>query len=532
MSVTVTPVTVGAPVAGAPVPPVPRDLPASTVRRVPVVTVSAAGAPLASAAALALRAVRVRREASAPAACELEFADPPEDLRALAVGRDVVVGLDSATDALFTGDVVAVEHGYGPDGVHRVRVRCQDAAARLRERSTLRAFVDVSVADLVRELADAAGLRVEGDAGSVGGRRERLLTDGRSDLDLLTGITRRAGLWWQVDAGGGVLRVFGADGSGATASTERGAGLLEAAFDVTSVGVRPGRRVVGWDPVTGLVADASASAPGAAADAPGDAAVRGGFVTAGADAAEGLARALAGDDAARARSVRAVLVGDPALAPGARLQVGGVAADVAGEYLLLSAEHVVDGAGGYTTTVSSLPPAHLQARALLDAPSARPAITPGTVLRVDDPDGRGRVTVGLGAYDGLETPWLPVLALGAGEAKGLTVQPDVDDHVLVVHDPADPGRGVVLGGLRTAGGSEPSAGVSGGRAGAYALRLPGGQGVRVAADGDRVLLENAAGSRVELTDRGITVHSAGDLVLEAPGRGLRLRAARIDLERG
>ena len=152
------------------------------------------------------------------------------------------------------------------------------------------------------------------------------------------------------------------------------------------------------------------------------------------------------------------------------------------------------------------------------------------MLRIDDPDGRGRVRVALSAYDGLESEWLPVLALGAGEAKGLALQPDVGDRVVVAHDSRDPGRGVVLGGLRTTDGGEPGVGVVDGAVGVYGLRLPTGQSLRLSADGDSVVVGNQTGSRVELTEAGIVVHAEGDLVLEAPGHLMRLQADRIELE--
>ena len=47
--------------------------------------------------------------------------------------------------------------------------------------------------------------------------------------------------------------------------------------------------------------------------------------------------------------------------------------------------------------------------------------------------------------------------------KGLALQPDVGDRVVVAHDSRDPGRGVVLGGLRTTDGGEPGVGVVGRR---------------------------------------------------------------------
>ena len=47
----------------------------------------------------------------------------------------------------------SVEHAFGADGTLQITARCQDAAHRLRADSQLRVFVDVSVAELVRELA-------------------------------------------------------------------------------------------------------------------------------------------------------------------------------------------------------------------------------------------------------------------------------------------------------------------------------------------------------------------------------------------
>ena len=65
-----------------------------------------------------------------------------------------------------------------------------------------------------------------------------------------------------------------------------------------------------------------------------------------------------------------------------------------------------------------------------------------------------------------------------------------------------------------------------------ALRLPGGQVVRLSTEGDEVSMGNGAGSQVVLTEQGTQVHSVGDLVIEAPGHRIILRADAIDMERG
>lgn len=499
--------------------------------RVPGVTLRVDGAEVDAEQVALLSSLRVRREASAPAACALTFEDPADAAaleELLVLGAAVEASVEGFSDALFTGEIVSVDQAFGADGTLSVTARCHDAAHALRADSQLRVFVDVSVAELVRELASGAGLGV--DAPDEGPRLPRLVQDGRSALDLLTAVTRRAGLWWRVDPAGGTLELFDDSGAGDEATVVRGETLLQATVTATTLANRSGWRVTGWDPVTGEVATGRADAATTADDAAE--AVMGGAMTAGSPHLDALARGLAGDDSATGRSLRAVVEGDPAIQAGTTLTVEGLTPGASGSYVVLGADHVVDAFGGYTCTVTTLPPEHLRLLRRLDETPGREAsaLTLAEVLRIDDPEGRGRVRVTLSAYDGLESEWLPVLALGAGEAKGLALQPDIGDHVVVAHDARDPGRGVVLGGLRTSDSGEPGVGVVDGAVGVYGLRLPTGQSVRLSADGDNITVANKAGSRVELTENGIIVHAEGDLVLEAPGKLLRLQANRIELE--
>ena len=225
------------------------------------------------------------------------------------------------------------------DGTLQVTARCQDAAHRLRADSQLRVFVDVSVAELARELARPPGsmstprTRVRACHGSY-------RTAGQS-LDLLTSVTRRAGLWWRVDRSGGTLELFDDGGAGDDAtrsSTARRS--CEATVTASSLANRSGWRVMGWDPVTGDVAtgsaDAETAAPGASEG------VLGGAMTAGGAHLDALARGLAGDDRAAGRSLRAVIEGDPAVEPGTTLVVEGLTPDASGSFVLLGADHVID----------------------------------------------------------------------------------------------------------------------------------------------------------------------------------------------
>ncbi|MDQ0373840.1 contractile injection system protein, VgrG/Pvc8 family [Cellulomonas humilata] len=510
---------------------------------VPRVELRLGGSVLADDTARLLQTVRVRREVSSPAACSLEFVGTRDGeldsvLDGVEVGAEVVLSLDAWPDTLFHGEVVTLEHCYRSDGSATLVVRAQDRAHRWRQDSQLRVFVDVTVAGLVEEVAGEIDLGV--DAADDGPRWPQVVQDGRSTLDLVTDLCARAGLWWQVDPDGDEVRIFaageGAPDAGPAVELTRGENLLEAEVTLSAIGVHDSWRVTGWDPVTGEVADETNQTSEVDLDAVGSVAssggVRGGTSTAGADHVAAHAGALTAQDAGRSRSLRAVVRGDVHLIPGVTVTVDGVAAQAAGDYVVLTADHVIETVGGYTCTVSTAPPPHLRLGAGRPDTVGRSWTTPAEVLRVDDPDERGRVRVALSAYDGLESDWLPVLSLGAGESKGLTVQPDVGDHVLVAHDVADPGRGVVLGGVRSSAGSEPAAGVSDGSVGAYALQLPGGQVVRLSGATDLVRLGNAAGSQLDLDENGVHLTSVGNLVLEAPGKTITLRANRINLERG
>ena len=116
--------------------------------RVPGVTLRIDGDELDAVGVALLAGIRVRREASAPAACAITFEDPADAAALegiLALGAAVEASVEGFSDALFTGEIVSVEQAFGADGTLQVTARCQDAAHRLRADSQLRVFVDVSV---------------------------------------------------------------------------------------------------------------------------------------------------------------------------------------------------------------------------------------------------------------------------------------------------------------------------------------------------------------------------------------------------
>jgi phage baseplate assembly protein V len=194
---------------------------------------------------------------------------------------------------------------------------------------------------------------------------------------------------------------------------------------------------------------------------------------------------------------------------------------VAGSYVVADALHIANG-DGYTVTVSTRPPA---------VPATPPGsvVTLGTVSDVADPQHLARVRVRLDAYGDLESGWAPVILAAAGDAKGALILPDVDDRVAVLLPHGDPDQALVVGGLFGSG-SPPQDPVAGGRVRRWAIQAENGQKLLFDADAKRLRLEGHNGSYVELGDDLATFSAATDLVIEAPGKTLTIKAQAVDFE--
>jgi phage baseplate assembly protein gpV len=192
--------------------------------------------------------------------------------------------------------------------------------------------------------------------------------------------------------------------------------------------------------------------------------------------------------------------------------------------MVASATHTIDMQVGYLTEIDTMPPPR--------QPRHRGSIaTPAVVTQIDDPDGLGRVRVSLPSFENVETDWINVVSIGAGGGKGLMIQPDVGDDVLVLLAHENPAQAVVIGGLYAARGT-PDAGIESGAVRRYTLLTPGGQRVKLDDAGQVIRLENSDGSFVELSPEKVSVHAARDLEIEAPGKAIVIRGNTIDFQRG
>ncbi len=504
------------------------------VTQLPEVIIEREGIALSQQETIALGSVYVRQALSQPALCELVFHDPPGGLPldlALQPGTNIRVLLRGQRIALFQGQVTALEYRYSPSNAREFRVRAYDLLHRLRKNGAVRAHTQVSLIDLAREFTAPHGISVQTEQNAP--IRQYLIQHRQNDLELLQQLADQNGLYFALRED--TLHIFTLTGiPGEPVALRLGANLLEAGVEVNTDQAVGEVAASGWDAAniaaySGTVSSPRSSRRVATSVAPSDV---------GADGAVSLLD-LTVEDAAQVESqaqseldYRAAsevvftgsAEGDTRLRPGTLVAVEGVAAALTGTYVLASATHLIDQQVGYITELETRPPSR-------HAWHAGTVATPAVVTQIDDPDGMGRVRVALPAYENVITGWINVVTLGAGSGKGLMIQPDVNDDVLVLLAQDDPAQAVVVGGLYAARGT-PDAGIESGAVRRYTLLTPGGQRVKLDDAGQVIRLENSDGSFVELSPEKVSVHAARDLQIEAPGKAIVIRGNTIDFQRG
>jgi len=482
-----------------------------------------------------LWSVRVQQRLSLPTVSELTFIEPAVLLskaETVSPGAKIRVSVPGFDEPLFDGEVTAVEHIYEPSHGREVRVRAYDVLHRLRKRQPVRAHVQLTLADLIKEIV--ADLNIGVEVPAAGPLWQRLVQYHQSDFEMISEIAERCGLYFVLRDN--TLHVITLAGMGDEVPLKLGETLLEARVEVNGDSACRSVSTTGWDPLRveqheGKASDARLGLGIGASLEPGDVGGTGERTiideTVGDDLqAEAIAQRELDFRAAREVTLRGVAEGDPKLRPGTPVQIENLGPSLVGRYVLTSVDHTFDSVKGFVSTISTAPPAPRE-------PKRGPVAALGIVTQVDDPEGYGRVRVKLPTYRDIETDWMGVVTPGAGLGKGLLALPDVQDTVLVLLPSGDPANGVVLGGLYGSMTREEwDWGVDANAVKRYTLRTPGGQRIRLDDSKDSLRLENSDGSYIEMTPEKVMLHSQRDLQIEAPGRNLVIKANKVNFQRG
>jgi phage protein D/phage baseplate assembly protein gpV len=496
----------------------------------PALSISIAGSAVAGDSARALLSVVLRERLSAPALCELEFADLAEARlgRTVRTGDRLEVALREPSIAVFEGEVTALEYGYGADNYRRLWVRGYDVLHRLRKRQSLTAHADLGLADLARKLTADLGVSVDGGEGLP--LLSRRIQQGESDLDLLIDVANRYGYTFSLR--GSVLHLIHGKGIGFPIAARLGEELREATVEINAHATCRRVEVSAWDPFRGQRRSGTADGKSKTLETDAEAlptSVGGSDIrfVAGALAESDLeAEAVAEGELERRTVTEVVLRGTtvdlPDLHAGSILQAQGIAEDLCGRYVVAAVTHRISAIDGYRSEFTTqLDPSPAR---------SRPPATLGIVTDSADPEHAGRVRVSLPAYGDAETDWISVVSVAAGRGKGLVAIPEPGDRVLVLPLGDEPARSVVLGGLYCPD-APPDSGFTDSGSRRYTLVTPEGQRLCLD-DGTRTLrLETQDGHKIDMSPEGFAIHSSRDLLIEAPDRRIRIRAKAIDFER-
>ncbi len=503
------------------------------LQTLPRLTIEVDNAPLSRDELRTLWEVRVQQRLSLPTLCELTFIEPTADFsraNAVSPGSPLTVNVFGFDEPLFTGQITAVEHIYEPSQGREVRIRGYDVLHRLRKRQPVRAHVQVTLVDLIKEVV--ADLNLTVDAPVPGPLWQRLVQFHQSDFEMIAEVAERCGLYFTLRDE--TLYVLTLEGIGTDVTLKLGESLLEARIELNGDTACRSVSTTGWDPLRAEQHEGKAEEARIGCDigvevAPNKVGGTGERTiideTVANDAqAEAIAQAELDSRAAREVILRGVAEGNPQLRPGTRVQIDNVASPLAGRYVLTSVDHTFDSVKGFVSTISTAPPAQPT------RPRA-PVAALGLVTRVDDPESYGRVRVKLPTFRDIETDWMGVLTPGAGLGKGLLALPDINDTVLVLLPSGDPANGIVLGGLYgTWTREEWDWGVEQNSVKRYTLRTPGGQRVQLDDTKQLIRLENSDGSYLEMSPEKVMLHAQRDLEIEAPGRNLVIRANKVDFQ--
>jgi uncharacterized protein involved in type VI secretion and phage assembly len=474
-----------------------------------------------------IRSITVNASVNLPDQLDLALSgDAPSVVRAGAV---VQVEVEGQRDALFIGEIVAVEHIFGADGLRTTRIRAYDRLHRLRLRHDVATYADVSLGSLAEGWAGDVGLATKIMAD---GPELCIVTQiGESALDVLRELSGRSGVLFHTRDD--VVYLFDDHGVGDPVSMVWGDTLREARFEMNAAaGSRP-VHASGWDPLLAdaVRAEVDGDEPGAAPQAT-DIGATGpvplaGLAVSTIGEATAAAKAELHRRASTARSLWAVADGHSRLRPGAIVEVGGDER-LDGRYLLTHVSHRIDDRSGFVTEFSTRLP-HLPR---LDRSAGRGFdVQLATVADVDDPDGRGRIAVTFDALADSSSLWLQVVIPGAGRGKGMVMIPDVGDRVVVLAPAGQAGRGLVLGGLFGAEGA-PDPGVVDGTVNRASWRTAGGRIVQLDDAASSIRIDDGNGSHIDMSPECVVVHSATDLQLDAPGRAITITAASVDFVQG
>ena len=557
-------------------------MPSSTEVYTSLMLVSVGGTALAPAVAGLLERSRVTDAANLPDSFELEFVDSAGivlDQGGFSIGTRVTLAVSqNGTDGpqkLLDAEVTALDR-EDVGGELRTRVRGLDTSHRLFRGRRVAAYVDMSTSDIVRKVAQRAGLEVSSISGPPT-VMAHTTQDNVSDWVFLKRLADDAGCVFSVIDKklefGPPTKAATAESGSATAEDdpvviEHGRNTLYLHATVTSAEQVSEVEVRGWDVAEKQKVVSRAPAKTASAELPTTDPAKVAAVFSSPPYVSGvgpgaqqpqdkLAQAIAARIAGGFAEIEGQIIGNPRIRSGIAVRLRGFGAPFDGRYTVTESRHEFSAEQGYTTTFTV---SDASDRSLLGVGS-RPELAavgvrmPGVVSAlVSDisggsgkPEDAGRVRLTFPFLsDDYVSGWARLAQPGAGAERGAVVLPEVGDEVLVAFESGRFDRPIVLGGLYN-GKDLPQGGWSSfvesgsvvrrsftSRTGMIVefLERPGEELLRVSTNegAQHVTLTQTAGKGIQIISEGpVSVTAKNDATITAEG-DIALSAVKIAID--
>ena len=449
----------------------------------------------------------------------------------------VAVRMQGRDEVIFDGEIVEIESAF-ESGTQHLILRAFDRLHRLARGRHVRTFQNASDGDIVRKIAQEAGLQAK--IGPTNQVYPYVLQANETNLAFLR--KRAAALGYLLFVQGKTLQCVPAEADAAPIELTMGQNLsifrprMTTLEQISSVTVR------GWDPrerreIVGQARKGRGAPQLQPARDGGEYAQKAFGVEAQhlvADRpirvqaeADQLAQAVADRHASRFVEAEGTCAGDPAIVAGVPVHVRAASDRFSGTYYVTSATHTYNAAQGYSIefSISGLHPTTLLS---LLQPERWEGAIDGLVIGVitdnQDPDGQGRVKVKYPWLSGEHTSdWARVVVPGGGPERGVEFLPEINDEVLVGFELGDVHHPYVLGGLWNGQDTPPKKSsqiISGGKVQQRIIRSRTGHIITLD-DGDSggVTIEDREGNQIKLdsSKKALSIEIKGDATLKAQG---------------
>jgi Rhs element Vgr protein len=477
---------------------------------------------------------------------------------------EIMLGYHNEEETVFKGIIVG--HGI------RIRnnkgnflvIEARDKAIKLTGARNSAYFYELKDSEIIEQLASGASLQTDVEATSV--KHKEMVQYHVSDWDFLLSRAEACGLLVLTDDGKLIAKK--ADTSGAIAlQLEFGATLLEFEATMDAGSQVKAIKSKSWNYTDQELLETEGSNPSVTGNGNLDSAALADVM--GVENAPllhpGKFEEQELKDWIDARTVRHKLAricgharfqGLGTMKPGQMIDLKGVGDRFNGKAFVTGVRHQVGGVNWTTDVQFGFPErgfadqfdlADKKASGMLPGVNG---LHVGLVTKLgSDPDGEDRIQVKMPLLDNAaEGIWARISAPDAGNKRGIFFRPEVGDEVLLGFLNDDPRQPVVLGMLNSKKLPAPIAADSDDNhiKGIYTrseikfffdddkkivtLETPGKQSIIVDDDKGKITLTDKTGNIIEMSDKGITITSKKDIILDASSGDIKMKATNIKAE--